>query len=215
NPRLRRARLRAARRSVRRARRWAFCYRNNLPQVLREAGLLAALDGRMERARRLVERSVAVAEQQGAAHEVLLSRIAVTELPSDRPAAEVARERSAATTELDALLPAGSGGDGSSLGGRGELSIHDRFTVLLDAARAITAAATPSALDDAVVAATARLLHAERAVIVPVGSALGASDSSVTAASRSLLQRAVDERRPVVELDAIGAGTNDSLVLSG
>ena len=70
----RRALLRRARRAARRGWRVARWYRNNAPHALRERGLLAALDGRDRRARRLLSRSLAIAESQGARYEHALTR---------------------------------------------------------------------------------------------------------------------------------------------
>jgi hypothetical protein len=65
-------RRRVARAACRQARR----YRNNLPHALREQALVAATAGRGGRARRLVTRSIRVAQQQEAAAEVAESRAA-------------------------------------------------------------------------------------------------------------------------------------------
>jgi PAS domain S-box-containing protein len=208
---VRRRRLRAARRAVRRARWWAACYRNNAPHVLREAGLVAALAGRPRTATRLLERSLTVANRQHAAHEAILTTLATTELPSSAPAEDVELQRLTAQTALDAMLPeALTGADEQS--GTSRLSVFDRVNLLIDAARTIIAATTPAAVDSAVVEAATALLHAERAELVP---AAGPIDSGYAPASRSLMQRAVAAGEPVVDLDAPGAEANDSLVLSG
>ena len=83
-PQLRRTRIRAAVRAARRARRWAWSYRNNVPHALREAALCGALRGRSGRAVRLLERSIAVALDQGAEQEAALSRLALAELTAAR-----------------------------------------------------------------------------------------------------------------------------------
>lgn len=76
----RRRRARRARRASRRARRLARFYRNNLPHVLREQGLLAADAGFSRRARRLLDQSMRVAEQQGARYEHAQSAVSMGEL---------------------------------------------------------------------------------------------------------------------------------------
>src|SRR5439155_5820404 len=72
--------LRRARQAARQGLRVARRYRNNLPHALRELGLLAAMRGRPERAERLFARSLAIAEQQGAACEHALTLLARGEL---------------------------------------------------------------------------------------------------------------------------------------
>ena len=79
-PRERRALLREARVAARRALRIAFTYRNNLPHALREAGLIAALDGRERAARERLAESLRVAEEQGALWERAQTRLALAQL---------------------------------------------------------------------------------------------------------------------------------------
>jgi tetratricopeptide (TPR) repeat protein len=76
-PGLRRALLRRARAVARQAGRRARFYRNDLPHVLRERGYLAALAGRRRRARSLLDRSLEIANGQGARAEALRTRIAM------------------------------------------------------------------------------------------------------------------------------------------
>ena len=76
----RRRLLRRARRASRHAKRLARFYRNNLPHALREQGLLAADAGARRRARRLLARSMRVAEQQGAINEHAKTEAALGEL---------------------------------------------------------------------------------------------------------------------------------------
>jgi len=73
----RRTALRRRARSVaRQASRRARFYRNDLPHVLRERALLAALSGRRRRSAALIARSLDVATAQGATVEVLRTRVA-------------------------------------------------------------------------------------------------------------------------------------------
>jgi two-component system sensor kinase len=68
--------IRRARSVARQASRRARFYRNDLPHVLRERALLAALRGRSRRAAALMARSLEVATLQGAQAEVLRTRAA-------------------------------------------------------------------------------------------------------------------------------------------
>ena len=54
-----------ARRVARRALRVARTFRNNLPHILRENGILSALEGNEHQARKFLEQSLSVAERQG------------------------------------------------------------------------------------------------------------------------------------------------------
>ena len=58
-----------ARRATRRAHRLAKSFKNELPHVLREHGLLAALQGKHRRAKAFFDRSLSVAEAQDARYE--------------------------------------------------------------------------------------------------------------------------------------------------
>jgi len=64
-----------ARRAIRRGLWWTSRFRNGLPHALREAGRLAALDGKLGRAKLLLETSVAVAVRHEQAQEVALTRL--------------------------------------------------------------------------------------------------------------------------------------------
>ena len=113
----RRALLRRARRAARRGWRVARWYRNNAPHALRERGLLAALDGRSRRARRLLSRSLAVADGQGARYEHALTRqafgraglaldgLSLDGLTLDKLSADEVLAR--AEADIAALVPAG------------------------------------------------------------------------------------------------------------
>jgi tetratricopeptide (TPR) repeat protein len=61
--------LKRARKAARQAMRLARKFRNNLPHALRELGMLDAMSGPGWRARKLLERSLSVAQQQGARYE--------------------------------------------------------------------------------------------------------------------------------------------------
>jgi tetratricopeptide (TPR) repeat protein len=76
----RRRLARRARRAARRGRRIARSYRNNLPHALREKGLLAASAGHPRRARRALDKSMQIAEQQGASYEHAQSAVAMGNL---------------------------------------------------------------------------------------------------------------------------------------
>ncbi|MCU0873564.1 MAG: AAA family ATPase, partial [Pirellulaceae bacterium] len=72
--------LKRARRAVRRGLRLARRFQNDLPHCLREAGLVAAAQGRRRTARRYFQKSLQVADSQGARYEHAQTSLALAEL---------------------------------------------------------------------------------------------------------------------------------------
>ena len=215
NPRLRRQLLRQAARSARRARFWAASYRNNAPHALREAGLVASLRGRPGRAARLLARSQAVAQRQGAVYEAALTRLAVAELAvaggadpalRDEARARVRRLETPPDQGLELTAETGT-----------TVSLFDRFTTLLKVGRTITAAATPAAVEAGVREAALTLLRGERCHLIPLAHLADSelttqSGEIVDEVSRTIIQRALDAGAPVAA-DAT-ADDSESLILS-
>jgi PAS domain S-box-containing protein len=213
NPRLRESFLRRAARSARVARRWARSYRNNAPQALRESALIASERGRCRRARRWMDASVAVAVAQGARYEAALSESIRAELCASWGVSSEVRPHDADSTAPDAVASISEDDEVPTI------SLFDRFSALLKAGRAITAAASYPALEAAIREAALALLRAERCHLVPL---VALADERVTTQSgedlygmsRSLVQRAVEEGAPVVAVEQM-ADSQDSLLLSG
>src|SRR5439155_9310612 len=162
-------RLRRAARVARRAGRLSRSYRNNLPQALRERGLLSSLQGRPRRAERLLARSLDRAREQDAAYEAVLTREAAARLAVARGRPGAGAELAAARAERAALEPL-PGDDGGELPGDGRsLSLADRFESLLLVSRRIGAAPSPSAIYDGVREASVLLLRGDHCHVVEVG----------------------------------------------
>jgi signal transduction histidine kinase/serine/threonine protein kinase/tetratricopeptide (TPR) repeat protein len=148
--------LRQARRQARRAYRLARFYRNNVPHVLRERALLAALGGRRAQATRLLRRSVLVAAELGMEAERQestrrLSLLQDTE-PTDRTAVGVPTEHDAyATTAPEPTL-----------------SLLDRFDGVLRAGRAIASSLTPVSVYAAARSAMIELLRGQDCTVLLV-----------------------------------------------
>ncbi|MDX6718174.1 MAG: hypothetical protein QOJ63_428 [Solirubrobacteraceae bacterium] len=168
----RRRRARRARTAARRARRLACCYRNNLPHALRESALLAATAGRPRRARRLLERSLAVATEQGARHERAQTLLAgaTIEAALGRPAAHAAVDEGHRTlaefkpkSDAERLVESVAR---SEIAPGVTLSLVDRFTIVLDAGRQIASALTEEAVFAAVREAATTLLRGECSIVV-------------------------------------------------
>ncbi|MDQ3631239.1 MAG: EAL domain-containing protein, partial [Actinomycetota bacterium] len=199
----RRRLLRRARRAARRALWLARSYRNNLPHALRECGLLAALAGRPRRARRLLERSLAVATEQDARHEHALTLVARGTL---RAATGAAGAEGDLTEGRRALADLGGApyADPASISEApaATLSLADRFTTVLDAGRGVVAALTDDAIFAATCEAAATLLHGECSVVIalegpdrPVRAQAG--DASMLP-SRAAISRTLETAGPVV-----------------
>ncbi|MCW2751972.1 MAG: kdpD1 [Aeromicrobium sp.] len=205
--------LKEASSAVARARFWARSYRNNAPHALREAALVAALRNRPRRATRFLTRSLSIAEKQGAMYEVALTRAAM---------AELAVARGGAVRELDDARLALREFEGSTpereAPSAPSVSLFDRFNTLLNVGRSITAAASLGAVDIAVREAALTLLRGDTCHIISAAEARAVnpttdSGESVDIASRTLLERALTSRVPVVSGDS-AVGISESLVMS-
>ena len=216
DPSARRRMVRRTAKQVRRARFWAFSYRNNAPHALREAGLLASLQGRPRRANKLLERSLLVADTQGARYEAALTRQAL---------AKVAHARGGPAEDLDEATEVVRGfvervdAAAEASGSTPSLSVFDRFNTLLRVGRNITAAPSVAALETAIRDAALTLLRGERCHLVSVGGGLkdrlvSESGEAVDTISHTLLTRALEAGTPVVASDP-SADESESLVLSG
>ncbi|HYT38298.1 MAG TPA: EAL domain-containing protein, partial [Acidimicrobiia bacterium] len=164
--------------------------------------------------------SLAVAAEQGADYEAVLTRVAAGRLAvaAGRPGAGA--ELSAADADRAAFesLPPGTGEDGGA--DRSSLSLADRFESLLVVSRRIGAAPSPSAIYEAVREACLLLLRGERGHVIELGSELGddltsESGEPVADLSRSLLARAIEQRCPVVSGTVADEDSAESLLLAG
>ena len=210
---------RKARRTARRALRLSRRYRNNLPHALREQALLEARRGRMRRARRLLERSIQVAVDQGAAWEEATSRYQIgrigTVLGWPGAAAEQQRgERQATLIQQAARAP------GSDRSPRLTLSLADRFSTLLDAGRQIASSSTTAAVLRSVEQAVGDLLRSGQCLVLEVdraGRPITGSAATTEAVSISAVRQAIDSRAVVIRSGPAesGPGVTDSMVLTG
>ena len=219
--RLRRGRVRSARRTARRAGWMARSYRNNAPHALRERGMVAALGGRHRRARRFLARSLAVADDQGARYEHALTRLAwsrtgraLATVPADRVGDDAASDIAAMSPVADQPAEVPGAGVVPSL------SLADRFATLMGVGRRIASAASVAAVHDAVREAAFALLRGERCHVIqfdetrePGGTT--ASGEDVDQLSHSLIRRALAAGSPVVLADDPVEHSADSIVLSG
>ena len=211
-----RARLvRACAKQVRRARFWAFSYRNNAPHALREAGRLAGLRGWQRKAIRLLERSLAIAEAQGARYEAALSRQALAQVMVARgESADLLADATDAVRAFELSLEPRPSEDEADP----TVSLFDRFTTLLSVGREIAAAPTAPALEVVIRQAALTLLRGERCHIISVAhvrdeNPVTVSGERADAISQTLLARAIEAGVPIVAGDLTADGS-ESLLLS-
>jgi signal transduction histidine kinase len=213
-PRRRRVLLRRAARAAGSARRLARFYGNNLPHALREAGLIAAMRGRPRRARRLLDRGLAVADRLGMRHEharTLLVR-ATIDAEGGRPGAadELLAARGllarleVAEVETATVTP----------------SLIDRFDTILEAGRRIASALSRAAVYAAVREAASTLLRGERCVVLeapegPDGELLPVAGHAAGEFSRAVARRALAEGRAVILDEEAATDAGESVVLAG
>jgi diguanylate cyclase (GGDEF)-like protein/PAS domain S-box-containing protein len=211
-------RLRRVARVARQADRLSRSYRNNRPHALRERALVADLQGRARRADGLMTRSLAVAEEQGAAYEAALTRLAAARLAVARGGADLGGELAraeAAKAAFERDLP-DTTRPVHTVGGQAAISLADRFDSLLAVGRRIGAAASPAAVYDAVREAALLLLRGDHCHVIELDGEIG--DALVTESGEALhdlswrvLAQAVAERAPVVE----DTDSSESLMLAG
>ncbi|MDQ6797634.1 MAG: EAL domain-containing protein [Actinomycetota bacterium] len=210
----------SAAKAARRACHLARHYRNNLPRALREQALVAALSGRPARARRLLARSLSVAEEQGARYEEALTAEARARLGADLGWAQAPDAVADATASVVALLPRPVDGEGPvSAGQPASLDLTDRFASLLEVSRTIGSAASEDAIWDAVRHAALKVLRGERCHVVRTEGAntdlTTVSGEGLGEVSRNLIARAVASNAPVVSGEDESGDVTESMVLSG
>ena len=202
--------LRQASRTVRRALRIARSYRNNLPHALRESALVQAMAGRPQRARRLLDESLAVAEAQGARHEHAESLLARGRLGALHGWPGASADLAAAELSLAAEAESERVRDRPS--GEVTLSLADRFEQVLDKGRRIASALSREAILAAVGDAAASLLRGESSVVVEINEGGRVKEGTY---SQSTIDQALATGKPVVVAEGGAEGPSESLILAG
>ena len=157
---------RAARRAVRVGRR----LQNDLPHALREYAHVLALQGRIQRSRRLFEASLAIAERQGAKCEHAQTLLVFGKLRQELGQPDADDQVAAAEAVLDEILLATSdlGSDEHEEDSPPTLSLADRFDAVLEVGRKISSALSPAMIFVEVRAAAVRLLRGEHCLVLEV-----------------------------------------------
>jgi PAS domain S-box-containing protein len=219
DPRGRRKLLRRARRVARASLRTARSFQNNLPHALRECGLLAAMAGRRRRARRLLDRSLAAAQRQGAEHELaqtLLARGRAGMAVGWPGAPEDLVEGRGLLRRQEGALDSEAEQEPTEV----TISLLERFTAVLESGRQIASALSRQSVYSAVRHAALTLMSGERCLILEVTPGRGIE--GVTSAdrrsegeySRTIVERVLETREPVLLSDDLGDDTSDSTILA-
>jgi two-component system sensor kinase len=206
-----RRRLARAKRAVRTAVALARKLRNNLAHALREAAYVAALDGRPDRAKILIDESIAAAESLGESYERAQSRRARAQLGSALAWPKAEAERDAAEQELQAIRGVNQPAPQPSASPAPQppltLSLIDRYGTVLEAGRRIATALHRDEILAELREAALALLRAEKCVVLETLAADGAPGGEPRPVhgdagpwvSRHVVESALAENRPVVE----------------
>ncbi len=203
--------IRHRKRLLRRARKvawgavfWSRTCKNDLPQALREYARIVAMQGRFRHARRLLNRSLAVARAQQAKRQIaetLRVRGTIGSSVGWDSAEEDLQEAHGILAALDRSddedrdRRAGSVGEAS-------LSMLDQFDAVLDSGRKIASALEASIIHREAQAAALRLLRGEQCVLVSLDEEQVAEEATAVAPplltfEHPLVQYAVGLQRTV------------------
>jgi signal transduction histidine kinase/CheY-like chemotaxis protein/tetratricopeptide (TPR) repeat protein/tRNA A-37 threonylcarbamoyl transferase component Bud32 len=228
SPQRRRKLLLSTRRAARQALAVARKFQTDLPHALREAGLVAAMQGSIGRARKHLDESLAVAARQEARLEhaqTLLARGRLgLELSWPNAAADMAAARQAlqalgADWALDDAL--GQAPTQPTVVKPATLSLADRFDTVLDAGRRIASALSRDTIFTEVREAALRLLRGERCILVRWAPEKGDDDLSAISGeiedqySRVLARRALETGQVIVFGDGQAEEPGETALLAG
>jgi len=212
-PKTREQLLRRAARAARQADRLSRSYRNNRPHALRERALIAGLRGHPARAGRLIARSLAVSEHQGAAYESVLTRKAGAQLA-------LACRRAGADADLALAESDRLNMEPHPLEqARSTLSLADQFEMLLHVGRRIGAASSALAIYQEVHDAAVKLLRGDQCSVIRTSEEFGAAPLSEVAElapniSKSMMAQAIELQAPVVFSPMDDVDTTDSMIMA-
>ncbi len=224
-PAQRRALVHRAGKAAARAVKTARTFQNDLPHALREAGLIAAMQGSVRRAKKHLDESLAVAERQGARFEhaqTLLARGRVgMEVGWPGAADDVATARQVlrslgadfALDEAPVQEPEPAPAKTATL------SLVDRFDTVLDAGRRIASALSRKTIFNEVRDAAVRLLRGERCLLLQLQGDDGAEDLTAASGeigtdySRSMADRALAAGKVIVFKE--GQAQEEGALLAG
>ena len=223
-PKRRRALIRKALTTARQAVRLTRKFQNDYPHALREYALILALMGKPGRARRYLEKSLAVAQRLGANFDHAQTLLVRGELGLELGWDGAARDVDQAQQALRLIQGTVTGGDAKSERDDDKpvtLSLADRFETVLDAGRRIASALSRQTIFTAVREAALMLLRGERCLILQVD---GDQDNQNTALvsgeiqieySRAIVGQALKAGRAVTSAEGMPDHSSESVLLSG
>lgn len=197
--------LRRARKIARMAVFWSWSCKNDLPRALREYARIVAMQGKFRRARRLLNRGLALARTQHAEREIaetLRVRGTIGRIAGWNSAEEDLQEACKVLAALDHRDFGESDGLSDSVG-EASLSMLDQFDAVLDSGRKIASALETPLIHREAQAAALRLLRGEQCVLVSLeheseqGEFSPASPQSPICFQHPLVQYAVRAQRTV------------------
>jgi PAS domain S-box-containing protein len=224
-PQPRRLLLNRAALTARRALRLARHFRNELPHALRESALIAAIQGRQRKAKRLFDESLAVAERQGANYEYAQTLSARARVGRELGWPDAEQEFAEAQERLRNFTVAVEEQDDAEKSCDAKLvtlSLVDRFDTVLDAGRRIASALSREATYVAAREGAVRLLRGDRCVMLKVEAAPDGS-ANVTAVSgeidggysKAMVNQALAAGRAVAFIEGAPDNPSESVLLSG
>ena len=214
------ARLRDCRRAARRALWASWLCRNDLAQAQREYALTLAMQGHGRRARRLLAKSLRVAQSLRQRYQESQTLLAMARVGREAGWADAEAWATDAQTILAALDAVGTDARHDGVAESQNLSLADRFDTVLDAGRRIASALTAPAIHEAAREAALRLLRAEQCRLVPIQNEEIQLDAMAGEHLEELIEtaivdRALRSRRAVActqeQLPTGGASASDSL----
>src|SRR5205823_1553470 len=158
-----------ARKVVQQALQVSRTFQNDLPHALREAGLVAAMQGKIPQARKYLDESLSVAERQGAKFEHAQTRLARGRIGLEVGWANAREEVDVARQALRALGAEFALDEAHAPETKEKpttLSLVDRFDTVLDAGRRIASALSRDTIFKEVREAAANLLRGERCLLL-------------------------------------------------
>jgi len=228
SPYRRRKLLRGASRAARNALSAARKFQTDLPHALREAGLIAVMQGSLRKARQYLDESLVVAKRQGAQFEHAQSLMARAHVGRELGWAGADHDQANATHSLRTL-----GADfaideyvqpQAPTVRSATLSLVDRFDTVLDAGRRIASALSREMIFTEVCDAAKQLLRAERCLLLQFEGDDSSKDLTVVSGelsveySRTMAARALTLEQVIVfresdadEENAVLAGIRSAL----
>jgi two-component system sensor kinase len=215
--------LKRARNVARKALKTARKFQNDLPHALREAGLIATMQGLIREARHHLDESLAVAERQGARFEhaqTLLARGRVGREVGWLDAQEDLTTARQALRELGADFALDEANEPESEPPKtATLSLVDRFDTVLDAGRRIASALSRDTIFKEVHDAAQRLLRGERCLLLQLEGDAAAEELAMVSGeveaeySRAMADRALATGQVVILSE--GQAEEEGALLAG